>query len=406
MMSRLLRLVMACGVSVWALSITSLGQSGEVDLIDHPAIQYRTKPTRDPITALQQRIDSAAIALSSDGPSGVLRSLLRELDVPLSSQIMVFSKGSVQSARIEANNPRALYFNDSIVVGWVRGGFIEIAAQDPEQGTVFYTLRSSWVGRPTIARSDDCLSCHNTNRTRDVAGLIEPMGHARPLENRWGGWYVTGSLGSIRHLGNMDMATVLKNPAAVNSAQLSSLERQFDVSGYLTPYSDIGALMVFEHQMQMMNRLTRLGWETRVAMHDGRLDAQRTQVRDRVSDVVDYLLFVDEAPIASPIKGTSGFAEAFSNNGPRDSKGRSLKQLDLTTRLLRYPCSYMIYSTQFDRLPPPAKTAVYERMWAILSGAEQDPKYRRLSADARRAIVDILRETKSDLPAVFKGAVK
>jgi hypothetical protein len=162
--------------------------------------------------------------------------------------------------------------------------------------------------------------------------------------------------------------------------------------------------MVFEHQMQMTNLLTRLGWETRAAVHERRLEAGRSSLDARVADVVDYLLFVDEAPIASPLVGTSGFAQAFSAAGPRDSQGRSLRQLDLTKRLLRYPCSYMIYSAQFERLPQPAKMAVYARMWAILSGAEQGEKYRRLTAADRRAIVEILRETKSDLPASFKGA--
>jgi len=233
--------------------------------------------------------------------------------------------------------------------------------------------------------------------------MIEPMGQTRPLENRWGGWYVTGNVGSIRHLGNVDMATFLKDPTTVNTTPLTSLEKQFDVTGYLTPHSDIAALMVFEHQMQMMNLLTRLGWETRAAAHEGRLPSARAELDARAAEAVDYLLFVEEAPIASPLVGTSGFAQAFSAGGPRDSKGRSLRQLDLTKRLLRYPCSYMIYSAQFERLPQVAKTAVYARMWAILSGAEQDAKYRRLTAADRQAIIEILRETKSDLPPVFKG---
>jgi hypothetical protein len=155
--------------------------------------------------------------------------------------------------------------------------------------------------------------------------------------------------------------------------------------------------------MQMMNLLTRLGWETRAASHERRLETARTALDARTTDVVDYMLFVDEAPIASRLAGTSGFAEAFSAAGPRDSKGRSLKQLDLTKRLLRYPCSYMIYSPLFERLPPTAKHAIYARLWAILSGAAKESKYRHLTAADRQAIIEILRETKADLPAVFKG---
>jgi hypothetical protein len=395
-------LAFLCASLAW-LTALPLAQLSDDDLIDHPAIQYRRNPTTDPITQLKRRIDSGALRLAADGQSGYLRSLLQALEIPLSSQILVFSQSSVQGSRINAGNPRALYFNDSVVVGWVRGGFIEVASQDPEQGTVFYTVGSTIPGRVTIDRRDDCLSCHNTYRTGLVAGMIEPMGQTRPLENRWGGWYVTGSVGSIRHLGNVDMATVLKDPSTVNTTPLASLEKQFDASGYLTPYSDVAALMVFEHQMQMMNLLTRLGWETRAASHERRLETARTALDARTTDVVDYMLFVDEAPIASRLAGTSGFAEAFSAAGPRDSKGRSLKQLDLTKRLLRYPCSYMIYSPLFERLPPTAKHAIYARLWAILSGAAKESKYRHLTAADRQAIIEILRETKADLPAVFKG---
>ena len=183
---------------------------------------------------------------------------------------MVFSKGGVQSALIGANNPRALYFNDSVVVGWVRGGFVEIAAQDPEQGTVFYTAHSSWLQGLTIARDDTCLSCHNSQRTANVPGMIEPMGQTRPLERRWGGWYVTGNLGTIQHFGNVDVAKLTSGDALPATTTVMSLEKSFDTRGYLTPHSDIAALMVFEHQMQMTNLLTRLGWETRAAVHEKR----------------------------------------------------------------------------------------------------------------------------------------
>ena len=253
-----------------------------------------------------------------------------------------------------------MYFNDSVVVGWVRRGFVEIAAQDPEQGTVFYRAHSGLLGGLSITRDNDCLSCHHSHRTAAVPGMIEPMGQTRPLERRWGGWYVTGNLGTIQHFGNVDVAKLTSGDSTPPTITLTSLEKTFDTRGYLTPYSDIAALMVFEHQMQMTNLLTRLGWTTRVAMHDKRPVASSSDFRDRVAEVVDYMLFVDEAPIASSIQGTSGFAANFSERGPRDSKGRSLRQLDLNTRLLRYPCSYMIYSAQFEKLPTEAKNAVYE----------------------------------------------
>jgi hypothetical protein len=353
--------------TAWAFSVAA--QSDDIQLT-HPAIQY-SRPSNDPVAGLLRRPEGVS-RLTSEGPSGYLRSVLDALDVPVSSQIMVFSKGSVQSALIGANNPRALYFNDSVVVGWVRGGFVEIASQDPEQGTVFYRAHSGLLGGLSIERDNNCLSCHASYRTGGVPGMIEPMGQTRPLERRWGGWYVTGDLGTIQHFGNVDVEKLASGDAAPKTITLMSLENTFDTRGYLAPYSDPGALMVFEHQMQMINLLTRLGWETRVAAHEKRPARTSTTFRDRVVDVVDYMLFVDEAPIGSRIQSTSGFAASFSERGPRDSKGRSLRQLDLTTRLLRHPCSYMIYSAQFETLPGEAKAAIYERLWAILSGKDKD----------------------------------
>jgi hypothetical protein len=388
-------------IAAAVLWMVSLHADPQLDQLDrsHRAINY-SRPSNDPIAALLKK-DNAVARLTSEGPSGHLRSLLDTLDVPASSQIMVFLPGSVQSRIIGADNPRALYFNDSVVIGWVRKGFIEIAAQDPEQGTVFYTVNAGLLGGPTIARSDDCLSCHDTNRTGGVPGMIEPMGQTRPLERRWGGWYVTGDLGTIEHFGNMDVATLTSGAAAPKTVRLASLDERFDRRGYLTPYSDIAALMVFEHQMQMMNLLTHVGWTTRIASQEGRLTS--ATIRSRIEELVDYMLFVDEAPIASPMKGTSGFTEAFSARGPNDAKGRSLRQLDLRTRLFRHPCSYMIYSAQFEQLPAEAKAATYERLWGILSGKEKDARYRHLSTTDRRAIVEILRETKPDLPKYFRS---
>jgi hypothetical protein len=380
----------------WGLSVATA--QPRLDPIDrnHPGIRY-TQQSSDPVAGFLQT--PAASVLTSEGPSGYLAALLRALKVPVSSQILVFSKGSVQSRIIEPGNPRALYFNDAVVVGWVRHGFIEVAAQDPQQGTVFYRGIPGSNGLSLI-RSDECLSCHHSGRTAGVAGMIEPMGHGRPLERRWGGWYVTGNVGPLQHFGNVDVATPASGLDA-KTPQLSSVQRTFDTTGYLSTYSDIAALMVFEHQMQMTNLLTRVGWETRVAQQEGRRDA-RTAIQEIVNETVDYMLFADEAPISGKLEGTSGFAAAFSANGPRDREGRSLRQLNLTTRLLQYPCSYMIYSAQFEQLPAEAKASIYERLWAVLSGKDRNSRYTRLTASDRRAITQILKDTKTDLPTYFQ----
>ena len=228
--------------------------------------------------------------------------------------------------------------------------------------------------------------------------------HRSPLEHRWGGYYVTGTAGSSRHMGN---ATVSGGGPADSSSvkgpgDLRSLEGKVDPTGYPLPASDIVALMVFDHQMHMINLLTRIGWEVRVAAHEHRLDLTRGPQGDAINQLVDYLLFVDEARLSGRVRGGSRFAEQFSSQGPRDKKGRSLRQLDLERRLLRYPCSYMIYANAFDSLPDAARSAIYQRMWQILSGKEKGPKYARLSAAERRAIVEILRDTKAGLPDLLQ----
>jgi hypothetical protein len=383
----------------WALRVLTAQDLEEIALT-HRAIDY-ARPSNDAVATLLRRADGLA-RVRSAGPSGHLRSLLEALNVPLESQILVFSQGSAQSRRIEAGNPRALYFSDSVVVGWVRGGFIEVAAQDSQQGTIFYSAGPDSAGNLSMTRSDHCLSCHNSFRTEMVPGMIEPMHHTRPLERRWGGWYVTGDTGSIRHFGNVDVTQVSNAPDERSAVNLRSVDGVFDNSGYLTPHSDIAALMVFEHQMHLINLLTRIGWETRVAEQDGRSASGQAAMRERIAQLVDYMLFVDEAPFASAVTGTSGYSEAFSARGPTDRRGRSLYQLDLTTRLLRYPFSYMVYSDQFEALPSQAKRAIYERLWAILSGRDTDARYTRLSGADKSAIIEILRDTRPEASSYFK----
>ena len=121
-----------------------------------------------------------------------------------------------------------------------------------------------------------------------------------------------------------------------------------------------------------------------------------------VREIADYLLFVDEAPLSVKVQGASGFAEVFEKRGPFDRQGRSLRQLDLERRLLRYPCSYLIYAPMFDDLPAPAREAIYKRMWEILSGRDKSEKYARLSDADRAAVVEILRDTKKGLPVYFR----
>jgi hypothetical protein len=243
------------------------------------------------------------------------------------------------------------------------------------------------------------------------SGLPRHIDHSDALAKRFGGWFVTGSTGSAHHMGN-DAAALDGRP----SRELSSVEGLFDTDGYRALSSDVVAHLVLTHQAGMTNLLTRAAWEARAAdpsLHPpststpGQEASVAVMMAGIATEVVDYLLFIDEAKLTDRVRGRSGFAERFSSSGPRDRKGRSLYELDLNRRLMKYPCSYLIYSPAFDALPPTAKDPIYRRMWEVLSGQEQDPRYRSaLSRADRQAIVEILRDTKKDLPPYFQNVTK
>ena len=303
---------------------------------------------------------------------------------------------------------------------------LEVAAQDRQQGVLFYTLDQNDVNTPQFQRNDSCLACHLSWDTLAVPGLqvlstaplsSDPLAyasgyvsdHRSPLEHRWGGWYVTGQVGPVSHMGNVEVTNV-DEPTSVASSdvpQLDSLADRFDVTGYLSPYSDVVALMVLEHQTHMTNLITRLGWETR---RIGFREAANPSVFDQLMaeaavELVDYLLFVDESLLETPVVGSSGFTRQFADRSPRDRQGRSLRDFDLETRLFRYPCSYMIYTDAFEALPAMAKTAIYKRMWEVLSGRETAEDYKHLTQADRQAVVDILVDTLPGLPDYFQAAI-
>jgi hypothetical protein len=385
---------------------------------DHAAIAYSTTPGADPVARLSRRLQEGAATLSFDPAIGYLRSLLAALQIPAESQSLVFSPTSFQAPLIDMRNPRALFFNDAVAVAWVRGGAVlEIASLDPRQGVLFYTLDQKPAATPQFTRNDQCLACHLSWETLGVPGLVMMSTlprpdenayasgffttHGSPFDQRWSGWYVTGNPGAP-HLGNRPVtpAELHRSTIAAPARPVTSLDGAFDLEGYPSPHSDVVALMVLGHQVTMTNHLIRIGWEARLAATEGEDAAAR--VREAAVDVVDYMLFVDEPPLTGRVQGSSTFAETFASTGPVDDRGRSLRQFDLTRRMMRYPCSYMIYSDAFDALPPAARDAIYARLWRVLAGEERGPRYARLTAADRHAIIEILGATKKDLPDYFR----
>ncbi len=418
------------------LLLTLAAPAGAMDLEREP-INYTSADPHNAVERLQERLDDGRVKLVYEEGLGYLRSLLRELNVPTSSQMLVFSKTSLQRQRINPRTPRAIYFSDDVYVGYCqKGDLVEVTASDPQLGSVYYSLQQKKTERPRLQRqTDNCLICHASSFNQGMPGHLirsvfaDGLGlpvltsggyrtdHSSPLKQRWGGWYVTGTSGKQTHMGNMIVRGNPRPDDIDNSANINvtSLERYVKTSPYLTPHSDIVALMVLEHQAEMHNRLTRANFLTRLALRDEaefnkalgrpanyRSESTLSRIKNAGEPVVKYLLMCDEAQLTDPVKGTSGFAEEFVQRGPRDRHGRSLRDLDLKRRLFVYPCSYLIYSEAFDALPPPVKDYVLRRLWDVLNGQDTSKEFAHLSTEDRQAIRDILCATKTNLPDYWK----
>jgi len=385
---------------------------------DGPPIHYWESTATDRVARLAARIDAGELTLQPDHQGNYLQAVLRELDIPVSSQALVFSKTSLQVHQISPETPRAIYFNDDCYVGWVQDGYmIEFGAMDDALGGVFYSMRLNGGSARLSRDRGGCIACHASQRTERVPGFFvrsiyprangkprEPgtvTDHRSPLETRWGGWYVTGTHGDLRHFGNTfadDPVDSFKMDVNVGANRMM-LDDLCETSAYPSPHSDIVALMVLEHQAQMHNLITRANFETRkvMALADGDLN---DKARDRIAVAGDalfqYMLFCDEPNLPSAIKGSSSFTEDFVARGPTNSQGQSLRDLDLQTRLFRHPCSYLVYSSAFAALPKPMLDYLRVRLMDVLHHRDSSERFAHLSVDDRNTIRLILDETKPD----------
>lgn len=420
------------------LSLTTPRPAAAEDDFERPPIDYSASAPDNAVERLQRRLDAGTATLDHDGATGYLESVLDALDVPVSSQTLVFSKTSLQQQRIRPANPRALYFNDDVYIGYVRSGdMVEVSVADPKLGTVFYTLDQAAKERPKFVRqTDDCLICHGGSQTRGIPGHVirsvfpdasgQPLFSAgsyrvdpsTPLEQRWGGWYVTGRHGAATHLGNITYHSRPDADAADDTSGLNvdDVSARFHANGYLAPHSDLVALTVLAHQAHAHNVITRASFDARTALHReaalnrelGEPEGHRWPSTDTVLDaataaLVECFLMCDEAKLSAPIAGTTDFATEFAAAGCKDHRGRSLRDLDLQTRLFRHPCSYLIYTASFDALPDEVHARFWARMDAALSGQDRSGRFDHLSAADRTAIREILAATKPGAPAAWAG---
>lgn len=392
--------------------------------IEEPPFEYSDSPGDNRVSRLIRQLESKEIELEYTREHGHLKSILKALEISETSQVLVFSKTSLQVKYISRRNPRAIYFNDDTYVGWVRGSsLMEISTADPHLGAAFYTVEMMPWRADVEQAYYDCLGCHATSMTRGVPGhtvrSVLPKidgsvdsqmkstitDHSSPLSQRWGGWYVTGRHGEMKHQGNAFLRSGSLDTR--DNGNRLHLRDEFDTFDYLSPYSDIVALMVLDHQTQMHNVISLADFQVRKLQYDLReLDdskAARKEFAAQVTligqDVVQHLLFCDEAALTGEVKGSVLYVNQFVRRGPKDELGRSLREFDLQERLFKYPCSFLLYSEAFDALQPVLRDEVLRQLHAVLVGEDRSEVYAHLDAGMRAAILQIIVSTKPGLPS-------
>ena len=396
---------------------------------EYPYIGYGSVPRHNRVARLQERLARGEVKLQFSAPRGYLDSLLKALDIDPSSQTLVFSKTSLQFQSISPATPRALYFNDDTYVGWVPNTpVVEIATMDSALGAVFYMVSNQQTQPPSFNRETSlCLSCHDTFSMKGggvprflflsayrlqqdrvlTDSVAQETTDATPIGERWGGWYVTGDDGGLVHLGNI-LAGQTRAPlslARVHRGDLVKLDALFDTGPYLTDRSDVVALLVFEHQTYVHDLTIRSNYKARMFLqHEppgdpdfDQLSAQtQTRMKALLEPLVRGLTFADAAPLPTRMASGSGFDRWFQARGPRDRRGRSLRDLDLTHRLFRYPLSFLVEDAGIDGLPRSARQYVYRRLSEVLGAAAVPPGFEHLQGTDRLAALQILCATRAD----------
>ena len=396
---------------------------------DPPQPDHLVNPPADPRKALASALDAGLLA-NDQSNNNKLRAMLEVAGVPEASQVLVFSKTSLQHPLIHPSNPRAIYFNDNCYIGYVPGGLVEYGDADPDPavGSGMFAVDPRHNDKAVLKTDGTCLACHDGSRTNGRPGFFvrsvfpTPEGHVitsagsttvgqhTPLAKRWGGWYVTGNSGSTHHRGNQVTIEQANGDAYIDNAlgsNINDLSDRFNINRYLQPTSDIVALMVLEHQVQLHNRLTQgnsvvheqyersqsLAEYLEEPFDPENSDTLQRVIASNAARIVRLMLYCNEVQLTEPVSGTDLFLHQFRANRKEDAKGRSLKDFDLQTRMFKYRCSYMVYSQAFEIMHPLLKEAVLTKLRGILEGGGDESVYGHLEPEERRAILEILQDT-------------
>lgn len=384
----------------------------------HPPHEYLKRTPNDRFTRIKDDLQSGKIAFDYSSEKAYLQSLLRGLGVSPHTQLLVFSTTSLQLSRISPRNPRALYFSEDLYLGWVPGGKIEVIGIDPDWGAITYIfdLPRTKVHSP-IVRATRCMNCHASSDIGGAPGLLassvvpgpgggsldafrqEQTGHGIPFADRFGGWHLTGKHGIKSHWGNL---TGLLSPAGLKKVP-NEHGQQFSPARYPVPSSDVLAHLLFEHQVGFVNRFISATYRARAVLSgvvpEIDQDASGAFLDSEAASLVRYLLFADEAKFpVDDIEGNPQLKKSFLSRAKRSSSGHSLRDFDLSTRIFKYRCSYMIRSAAFHGLPAQLKERVFRQLGQALDPKSPVPEYAYLPAKEKQAIRVILKDTFPGLP--------
>ncbi|MFT5466987.1 MAG: hypothetical protein ACI8UO_002089 [Verrucomicrobiales bacterium] len=412
-----LRKISLFSLVVIALASSCWAQEPDWAVLTDPAHEYWTRPLNDPLTLMKDELEAGSDELDYSSEKAFVVSLLKKLDVPVSSQLLVYSTTSLQLRLISPRNPRAVYFNEEIYVGWVLGGQLEFVSMDPDLGGIFYIsdiIPRSGARKMQLDRADRCMNCHHDEDTRHVPGVVVKsvlpgqrggtistyrpgeVGHEIPFTERFGGWHVTGEHDIQKHWGNV-MGQLSGDDISTTPLEFGA---NFDISRYPIPSSDILPHLIFEHQSGFVNRCAAASYKARFFLHEGGgkfKPGDLEKVREEVDELVRYILFADEAEFPEGgVTGDSVFREDFLAKKKEDRQGRSLREFDLETHMFKHRCSYMIYTSVFQGLHPGFKRLIYTELGKALDGSK--PGFGHIPSNEKTAIREILRATLTDLP--------
>jgi hypothetical protein len=411
MASRPFRPGIALGIAICLVLNTAHSEIPVHRFSEAPHSYWNRSPS-DAFAALIAKQQDGNLPPLAGDPREQVAELLEALNVPKSSQLLAYSATSLQSGLILPSNPRAIFFNEEVYVGYVPGGRLEIAAIDPAIGPVFYLAQATASGRLQQQRTERCMNCHAGRTSWGVPGLVaesviatvnsgasldgfrrEVAGHTIPLKERLGGWHVTGAHEQGPHLGNL-LGTAVDGGY---STYANPPGKRFDWARYPAQTSDLFAHLLHEHQIGFHNLVTLGLYRTRdaLAVGGGSVRLQDRQELDEIAwRLVRYLLFQGE--VALPEGGLRPDPElrnAFLARQIVGPSGRSLRELDLENRLFKNRCSYMIYTKGFAALPREFRQRVLRGLTLALAEQGAPAEFGYLPPEEKRSIRLILRET-------------